>query len=198
MHTPSAAAQLDWMLQVEHLVIEQIFHRIFWHLPLIKNPADYNRVVRRIIVAQALSREVIAPCELWTSHQSIEEPAIQLLKNLIQIIELTFWRVDPFASPNLPYEMCFLRDVVARDVAAITHRVLRFNLLAIELGQQDVSDRKQHCIRRPLEQVRQTDKYLFASQADSVIDICEVKETKFKLRHSCPRTQFTISDAKNV
>src|SRR5258708_921684 len=51
VYAAPAAAQPDRMLQVEHLVVNDIFHGVARNQELVKDAADHNRIVRRIVVA---------------------------------------------------------------------------------------------------------------------------------------------------
>src|SRR5258708_34220794 len=52
VYAAPAAAQPDRMLQVEHLVVNDIFHGVARNQELVKDAADDNRIVRRIVVAE--------------------------------------------------------------------------------------------------------------------------------------------------
>ena len=90
MHQPPAAAQLDWMPQVQHLVINEIFNGIERDARGIKNAADDDGVMRGIVMAQAAQGLVAAPGHLRPGHQAMEEAEIQVVKNLVEIIVLAF------------------------------------------------------------------------------------------------------------
>src|SRR3984957_1644271 len=50
MHAPSAPAQLHRMLQMQHFVVHNVFHRVAGNQELIKDSADHNRIMRRVVV----------------------------------------------------------------------------------------------------------------------------------------------------
>jgi hypothetical protein len=53
MHGAAAAAKLDRMPQMQHLMIDEIFNGIERNARGIENTADDDGIMRRIIVAQA-------------------------------------------------------------------------------------------------------------------------------------------------
>ena len=55
MNTPPAAAQMDGMFEVQHLVVDDVFEDAKWHERMIENTADDNRVVGRVVVTQTVS-----------------------------------------------------------------------------------------------------------------------------------------------
>src|SRR5579864_37479 len=61
VHAAPASAQLNRMAQVKHLVKHEIFDRVTGHGRAVKDTADHNGVVGRIVVAQALPRAILAP-----------------------------------------------------------------------------------------------------------------------------------------
>ena len=56
MDTTPAAPQLHGMLQMQHLVIDDVLHCIKRHLKTIEEPADHDGVVRGIVVAEIAVR----------------------------------------------------------------------------------------------------------------------------------------------
>src|SRR5512146_2187632 len=86
VHATPAAAQLYWMLQVQHLVINDVLHRIPRHVRMVEYSADYDRVVRRIIVSQTVARVILAPGEMWPRQQPKEKSCVQVLKKLVQVV----------------------------------------------------------------------------------------------------------------
>src|SRR6266850_1854422 len=74
MHAPAAAAQLHRMLQVQHLVEDDVLNHKSRHARVVKYPADDYCVMGRVVVAEAVAGVITAPRELRTSHQTVEEP----------------------------------------------------------------------------------------------------------------------------
>src|SRR5258708_2405258 len=81
VHASSAAPKFHGMLQMQHLVKHDVFDDEARHAGMIKDTADHDRVVRGIVVAEAIPGMVAAPGELWTAHQAMEEPAVQVFEN---------------------------------------------------------------------------------------------------------------------
>lgn len=61
MHTPAYTSQLHRMLQVQHLVENDIFDGVTRNAGIIKDAADYDRVVCRIVMPQSAARVMAAP-----------------------------------------------------------------------------------------------------------------------------------------
>src|SRR3954466_8867085 len=56
MDAPTTSAQLHRMLQVQHLVIDQVFNGESRHVGTIKYPADNDGIMRRIVVPKTPTR----------------------------------------------------------------------------------------------------------------------------------------------
>src|SRR5579862_532950 len=76
MHAPSAPSQPNRMLQVQHLVIDDVFQHERRNGGMIENPADDDCVVCRIVMAKNPPGPGLAPAHAWASHQSMKEMRI--------------------------------------------------------------------------------------------------------------------------
>src|SRR5207248_654862 len=193
MHTAPAAAQSYRMLQMQHLVIKDVVHSTPRHSRMVENPAYHNRIVRRIVVSQAIPRMIAAPGHLRTRHQPMKEPRIQLVKNRFKIVDSSFGCVDALASAHLPQEMRLLADVMTGHVSSLSRRVLMFNRLAIHLGKQDVGNRVQYRIGRSFEQIRKPHWQPSLAQPDCIIDVGECDELNREFRDGRAGPQLAVT-----
>src|SRR4030081_3820831 len=76
VHASPAPSQPDWVLQVQHLVKQNVFDRIARHARAVEDAADDDGVVGRIVVAEATASVVTAPGKLRASQESMEEAAV--------------------------------------------------------------------------------------------------------------------------
>src|SRR3981081_1986771 len=141
VHASPAPSQPDWVLQVQHLVKQNVFDRVARHARAVEDAADDDGVVRGIIVAEAPAGVVSAPGELGTSHESVEEAAVEVVEDFFQMVVMAAGGADMLASADLADEARFGGNVVAGDIAAITGAVGAIDGLTIKLGEQDVGDR---------------------------------------------------------
>ena len=72
-------------------------------------------------------------------------------------------------------------NVPASKVATVPRRMSTHNLLAVELGEQNVSDRVQYVLGRPREQVRDSHQHSSLAEADGVVDIGKREELDVEL-----------------
>src|SRR5271157_3271265 len=73
VHAAASVLCFHWMPEVQHLVIHQIFDRVARCISAIEDSAYHDRIVRGVVVAQETFRRVLAPGELRTPQQSVEE-----------------------------------------------------------------------------------------------------------------------------
>jgi len=198
MHAAAAATQFHGMLQVQHLVIDDVFHGVRGNSRVIEYTAHDDGIVGGIVMAEAVAGVVAAPCHLGSGQQAVEESRVQVLENIFQIVGSTLCTFDSFTPAHLSDEVSFLRDVVARNVAAITRRLCPLDGLAVHFGQKDVRDGAQHRVWSSLQKIGKSDKQLSFTHADGVVDVHEGEEFNGKLRHGRARTQFAIGFLEDV
>ena len=128
------------MLQVQHLVVDDIFHRTTGNPGMIKNTAHHDRVMRGVVVSQVIAGMPLAPCHPWTRQETVKEARVQVLKNTFEVVHLALGGVDALATAELPHEMGFVDQVMAGDVLPIAGAMGALNWLPVHLGQQDMGD----------------------------------------------------------
>lgn len=81
VHTSSAAPQFDRVLQVQHLVVENVFDGVARYARVIEDAADDDSVMSRVVVAETAPGVVLAPGELRTTHESVEEATVEVFED---------------------------------------------------------------------------------------------------------------------
>ena len=198
MNAAPAAVELNGMLKMKHLVIDEVLDGVAGNLRAIEDATHYDGVVRRIVMSEALTRCMTAPRHQRTSQQSVEEASIQFFKNLFKVISSTCGRQQHLASPLLSQQMSFAGDIPSPDVLSITGRVPAFDLLAVQLRQQNVRDGVQHVARRARQQVGNAHEDFALAQPDSVVDVREWEKLDAKLGEGSPRANLAIRLRKNL
>ena len=100
MHAAAAATQFDGMLQVQHFVINDVFHRVAGNSRVIEDAADDDRVMSGIVVAEPVASMVAAPSHPRSSQQAIEESLVQIFENIFQIVDSSLGTIDPLAAAH--------------------------------------------------------------------------------------------------
>ena len=197
MHASPAPSQFDRMLQMQHLVEENVFDGVARHTRMVEDATDDDGVVRRVIVPEAAAGVVPAPGELRAAHESVEKAAVEVVENLFQMVVVAAGGADVFASAHLADEARFGGNVVAGDITAITGAVSAIDRLTIKLGEQDVGDRVQHGFGSAFKQVGKADVELSLAEADRVVDRDERVETNVHGRRGRAGTEFAIRFVKD-
>lgn len=83
MHAPAAAAELHRMTQVQHLMVDEILEGEPRYLWAIKDTANHDRIVGRIVMAKTVAGMVAAPGQLRLRHQSVKKTPVELSENLL-------------------------------------------------------------------------------------------------------------------
>lgn len=125
---------------MQHLVVDDVLHCVPRHSGMIEDAADNDRVVRRIVVPEAVSRSLAAPGDLRTRQQSVEKPDVQIVKNRFEIVDVPLWGVNLLSTAYLADQMSFARHLLARHVTAVANSMLPINRLAVHLGEENVGD----------------------------------------------------------
>ena len=189
--------QLDRVLQVQHLVKEDVFDSIARHTWVVEDTADDDGIVRGIVVTEAATGVVLAPGELRTSHESVKEAAVEVVEDFFQMVVVAASGADVLASAHLADETRFGGNIMAGDIAAITCAVDAIDWLAIELGEQDVGNRVQDRFWSTFEQVGEADVEFSLAHADGVVDGDKRIKADVHDRRGRARTQFAIGFMKD-
>jgi len=177
---------------MQHLVEEDVFDGVARHARVVKDAADDDGVMRRVVVAEAAAGVGLAPGKLRSSHEPVKEAAVEVVEDFFEMIVVSAGGADLLASSHLADEAGFGGHVMTGDIAAITGAVGAIDRLAIKLGEQDVSDRVEHRVGSAFEQVGEPDVKLSLAQADGVVDGDKGIETNMKRRRGRMGTKFAI------
>src|SRR5260370_20570019 len=122
MYAALAATHPYRMLQVQHLVVDNVLHGATGNTRIIENPAHDNRIVGWIIVSQAVAGVLAAPGHRRAGQKSIKKTHIQLLEDDVEIVSVALRRGDALPSAPLAHQVGLPRHVLARNAAPITRR----------------------------------------------------------------------------
>ena len=86
MHAAPASPHLNRMLQVKHLVIDDVLNHKAGNPWMIEHPTDDNGVVRGVVVAEAITRSLTAPTHPRTCQQPVKKLDIEFLENRLKIV----------------------------------------------------------------------------------------------------------------
>ena len=105
---------------MQHLVVNDVLDRHARHPQFVKNPAHNDRIVRRIVMAQAMAGHIAAPRDPGPRKQAMKKSDIQIVENRFEIINSAPSQPNSFSSPEVPQQMRFLRNIMARYVSVVS------------------------------------------------------------------------------
>lgn len=143
------------MLEVEHLVIQQILDGTSRSVGAVEDAADDDGVVGGVVVSQHAFGMMGAPGKSGATEQAVKKACVEALEDLVEIVAVSLRGGDTFAAAGLTDVFGLLGDSLRRGMAAIAVRVGGRDGLFVELGEKDVSDGVVDGLWRGLEKVRQ-------------------------------------------
>ena len=186
------------MLQVQHLVVDNVLHGATGNTQIIENAAHDDRIVGWIIVSQAVAGVLAAPGHRRAGQKSIKKMGIQFLEDDVEIVSAALRRSDALPSAHLPHPMGFARHVLTRNVAPVTGRVVAVNRLAVHFCEKDVCNCSQHIVWRAFQQIGDAHQELAFAHADGVVNVGEGKEFRPQLRDRRPRPKLAVAVFKKL
>ncbi len=120
---------------MKHFVVNDVLDGASGNSGMIKDPAHHNRVVRGIIVTQAIARMLAAPSHLRSRQKSMKELRIQVFEDSFEVIGVSLGRSDPLPSANLPDKMGLARHMLRRNISPVASGVVAIDRLAVHLCQ---------------------------------------------------------------
>jgi hypothetical protein len=197
VHAAAAVPQLNGMLQVQHLVKQNVFDGIAGHAWMIKNAADHNGIVGGIVVPEASARMVPAPGKLRAPHEPVKKSAVQVVENFFEMIMMSAGGVDVLAAPDLPDKASLRGNIMARHIAPVAGALGSMHRFAIELREQYMRDGVQHIFGSSLKQVRNPRVNLPLPQANRIVDGDEGIEASVHRGKSSAGAKFAKGLVKN-
>lgn len=182
---------------MQHLVKQDVLDRIPRYARMIENPADHDGIMSWIVVSEAAAGVVTAPCQLRTSHQPVEESAIEVIEDFFQMVMTTAGRVNVFASAHLANKPRLGRNVMTGNVAPVAGAVDTIDRLAIELGEQDMGNGSQHGFRSAFKQIGDADVEFSLAQSDRVVNGDEGIKTNVQWRRRRARAKIAVCCMKD-
>ncbi len=101
MNAAARSAELDRMLEVKHLVVNDVFDDIAGHANVIEDAADDDGVVRGIVMSEHIARTGLAPGHLRAGEESEEEARVEFVEKLVEVIDVADGAFHTFASAHL-------------------------------------------------------------------------------------------------
>jgi hypothetical protein len=125
----------DGMLEVEHLVVEEVFDGAAGRVGTVEHAADDDGVVGGVVVAEHAAGVVGAPGEGGAAEESVEETRVERLEDFVEVVVVTGGGGEAFAAAGLTDVLGLAGDGFGRDVAAVAVGVEAGDGFSVELGE---------------------------------------------------------------
>jgi hypothetical protein len=155
----AAAAGFDanGMLEVEHLVVEEVFDRTARGIGAIEDARDDDGVVGCVVVAEHTAGVVGAPGEGGATEEAVKEAGVEGLEDFVEIVVVAGGCGEAFATAGLTDVLGLFGDGFRGDVAAVAIGVVTRDGFLVELGEEDVGDGVMDGVGCGLEEIGEAD-----------------------------------------
>ena len=186
------AAHFNGVLEVQHLVKEQVFDGVTGAGGAVEDAADDDGVVGGVVMAERALGHVLAPGELGAAKETAEEAEVEGIEYLFEVIVAAFGPDIALAAAGAADEFGLAGDGGAGREPLVAMVLRRIDWLLVKLGQQDVGNGTDDRFGGAFEQVREADEDLAFAKADGGVQRGEPAETDHEWRHRGPRPQSPI------
>src|ERR1039458_8770084 len=186
------ASHFNGVLEMKHLVEEEIFEGVARAGGAVEDAADDDGVVGGVVVAESPLGHVLAPSELGTAEKAGEEAEVERVEDFFEVIEAALGAGEALVAAGAADQLGLAGDGGRGGEALVTQVVGGVDGLFVELCQQNVGDGAGDRLRRALEQVRQADANLPFAEADGGVQRGKAAKTDRDGGHGRPGTQGPV------
>ena len=192
MDAAAAIAGFDGMLEVEHLVVHEVFDGVAGRVGPVEYTADHDGIVGRVVVTEEAARGVLAPGKERTAEEAVEEAEVEGLEDFFQVVVRALVRGDALASASLANAFGMSDHGFAAGIATVAAGMVGVDGFAVEFGDEDVRDGAQDGFGRAFEEVREADAELAFAQANGGVETGEAIEADVDRRDGSARTEGAV------
>jgi hypothetical protein len=180
------------MLEVEHLVVEEILDGAARGVGAVEDARDNDGVVGRVVVAQHAAGVVSAPGKRGAAEEAVEETGVEGLEDFVEIVVVTSRGGEALAAAGLADVFGLFGDWLGGDVAAVAVGVDAGDGLLVELGEEDVSDGVMDGIGCVLEEIGETNVEAALAEANGGVEGSEAAEANVERGDRGARAEFAV------
>ncbi len=188
----AAGFDADGMLEVEHLVVEEVFDGGTRGVGAVEDAGDDDGVVGGVVVAEHAPGVVGTPGEGGAAEETVEEAGVEGLEDFVEIVVVTDGCGEAFAAAGLADVLGLFGDGFGGDVAAVAVGVGAGDRLLVELGEEDVGDGVMDGLGRGLEEVGETDVEAAFAEADGGVEGSEAAEADVERGDGGAGAEFAV------
>jgi hypothetical protein len=188
----AAGFDADGMLEVEHLVVQEVLDGAAGGVRAVEDAGDDDGVVGGVVVAEHAAGGVGGPGEGGAAKESVEEAEVEGFEDLVKVVVVALAGGDALAAAGLADVLGLTCYGFGADVAAVAVGVDGGDGLAVELGEEDVRDSVMDGLGRVLEEIREADVETALAKADGGIEGGETAEADVECRDGRARTKVAV------
>ncbi len=160
----------DGVLEVEHLVVEEVLDGAAGCVGAVEDAGDDDGVVGGVVVTEHAAGVVGAPGKGGAAEESVEEACVEGLEDLVEIVVMAGGSGETLAAASLADVLGLAGDGLGGDVAAVAVGVCGGDGFLVELGEEDVGDGVMDGVGGGFEQVGEADVETALAQADGGVE----------------------------
>ena len=188
----AAGFDADGMLEVEHLVVEEILDGAARGVGAVEDAGDDDGVVGGVVVAEHAAGVVGAPGEGGAAEEAVEETGVEGLEDFVEIVVVAGGGGEAFAAAGLADVLGLFGDGLGGDVAAVAVGVDAGDGLLVELGEEDVGDGVMDGLGCVLEEVGEADVEAAFAEADGGVEGGEAAEADVERGDGGAGAEFAV------
>jgi hypothetical protein len=168
--TAAESAHAHGMLEVEHLVVEQVFDGVARAGGAVEDFANDDGVVSGVVMAEGTLGVVLAPGEVGPAEQASEKALVQMVEDFFEMEEAAFGAGDALGAAGVADELGLACYSGRGGEALVAKAVGSVDGLFVELGEQDVGDGVKDGLRSAFEQIGEADVDVAFAKADGGVE----------------------------
>jgi len=101
VYTAATGFDADWVLEVEHLVVEEILDGAARGVWAVEDAADDDGVVSCVVVAEHAAGVVSRPGEGWAAEEAVEEAGVEGFEDFVEVVVVAGGGGETLAAAGL-------------------------------------------------------------------------------------------------
>jgi hypothetical protein len=192
VNAAAAGFDADGVLEVEHLVVEEVLDGAAGSVGTVEDAGDDDGVVSGVVVAEHAAGVVSGPRECGTAEEAVEEAGVEGFEDLVEIVVAAGRCGETLAAAGLADVLGLFGDGFGGDVAAVAVGVEARDGFSVELGEEDVGDRVMDVVGCGFEDVGEANVEATFAQTNGGVERGEAAETDVERWDWGAGTEFAV------
>jgi hypothetical protein len=192
VNTAATSFDADRMLEVKHLVVEEVLDGAAGCIGAVEDAADDDGVVGGVVVAKHATGMVSRPGESGSAEQTMEEADVERLEDFVEVVMMAGGSGEALAPASLADVFGLSGDGLGGDMATVAVGVGGSDGLLVDFGEEDMRDGVVDGVRRGLEQIGEADVEATFAKANGGVEGGEATEADVERRNGGARSEFAV------